>query len=123
MKTKHAQEAWIKTSDRLPAEYEEVHAKHKDGSVRIARLSKAEGGCWQLATFLIDTKRPGYAWNPRDVVAWRSIQPASTISDAAPELLEALRELYESLDSCVDLTPERMWKARAAIAKATGEQP
>lgn len=41
---------------------------------------------------------------------------------AAPDLLEALRELYESLDSCVDLTPERMWKARAAITKATGEQ-
>jgi len=41
---------------------------------------------------------------------------------AAPELLEALEELYDSVDSCVEFTPEKLWKARMAIAKAKGEQ-
>lgn len=40
---------------------------------------------------------------------------------AAPCLLEALDALYESVDSGVELTPEVMRKARAAIARATGE--
>lgn len=39
---------------------------------------------------------------------------------AAPDLLEALVDLYQSIDGCCDLTPEVMAKARAAIAKATG---
>lgn len=38
---------------------------------------------------------------------------------AAPELLEALVDLYQSIDSCCELTPEVMKKARAAVAKAT----
>jgi hypothetical protein len=37
---------------------------------------------------------------------------------AAPELLEALQQLYGAIDSCVELTPQRLAKARAAIAKA-----
>ena len=39
---------------------------------------------------------------------------------AAPELLAALQSLYNSVDSSVELTPEVMRAARAAIAKATG---
>lgn len=41
---------------------------------------------------------------------------------AAPELLEVLHELYVALeiDGCAQ--PFQMQKARAAIAKATGEQ-
>lgn len=41
---------------------------------------------------------------------------------AAPELLEALVALYESIDSCVELTPDALRQARAAIKKATGEE-
>jgi len=37
----------------------------------------------------------------------------------APDLLEALTKLCEAIDSCVDLTPEVLRNARAAIAKAT----
>lgn len=40
---------------------------------------------------------------------------------AAPEVLAALEGLLNALDSCVDLSPERLRCARAAIAKATGE--
>lgn len=39
---------------------------------------------------------------------------------ASPCLLDSLIELYDALDSCVDLTPEVMQNARTAIAKATG---
>lgn len=38
---------------------------------------------------------------------------------AAPDLLEALKSLYESIDSCIELTPEILQKAEAAIKKAT----
>lgn len=41
---------------------------------------------------------------------------------AAPELFESLSELYEALDSAVDLTPDLLHKARNAIAKARGSQ-
>ena len=40
---------------------------------------------------------------------------------AAPELLEALLDLYNALDSCIELTPKVLAKARAAIAQARGE--
>ena len=40
---------------------------------------------------------------------------------AAPELLEALLDLYNALDSCIDLTPKVLAKARAALAQARGE--
>ena len=40
---------------------------------------------------------------------------------AAPELLEALLDLYNALDSCIELTPKVLAKARAALAKARGE--
>jgi hypothetical protein len=38
---------------------------------------------------------------------------------SSKDLLEALIELYESIDSCVDLTPEVLNKAKSAIQKAT----
>lgn len=68
------QAEWIPTAERMPAPYQEVYAKHKDGQYRIARLSKAEGGCWQLATFLADTAAPGYAWRLEEVIAWCPLQ-------------------------------------------------
>lgn len=34
------------------------------------------------------------------------------------DLLEALKSLYNSVDSCIDLTPEVMMKAKEAIEKA-----
>jgi hypothetical protein len=34
---------------------------------------------------------------------------------------QALENLYNSVDSCMELTPEVMLKARAALAKAKGE--
>lgn len=37
---------------------------------------------------------------------------------ADPDLLEALQSLYNSVDSCIDLTPEVMIKAKKAIEKA-----
>jgi hypothetical protein len=74
---------WIKTSERMPRPYAEVYALHKDGGYRLARLSKSEGGCWQLATFLIDTKRPGYAWGLEDVIAWCPIKQPPAVDGAA----------------------------------------
>jgi len=38
---------------------------------------------------------------------------------AAPELLEALIKLYNSIDSCIDLTPELLIECNNAIKKAT----
>lgn len=40
---------------------------------------------------------------------------------AAPAMLEALEALYNSVDSCVELTPQVMHKAQDAIAKAKGD--
>lgn len=37
------------------------------------------------------------------------------------ELLEALEKLYNSIDSCIDLTPELLNKCSSAIKKAKGE--
>ena len=42
-------------------------------------------------------------------------------SEVGPELLEALLDLYNALDSCIELTPKVLAKARAALAKARGE--
>lgn len=39
---------------------------------------------------------------------------------AAPDLLEALRKIYSAIDSCVELTPDILKQARAAIDKAEG---
>jgi len=39
---------------------------------------------------------------------------------AAPELLDALNDLYNSIDSCMDLTPAVLEKSRKAINKALG---
>lgn len=38
---------------------------------------------------------------------------------AAPDLLKALSDLYNSIDSCVELTPDVLLKAKQAIKKAT----
>lgn len=38
----------------------------------------------------------------------------------APELLEVCRELYESIDCCITLTPELLRRVRAVLAKAQG---
>lgn len=38
---------------------------------------------------------------------------------AAPEPLEALQWLYNTIDSCVELTPEVLLNAKTAINKAT----
>ena len=127
---------WVKTADSLPKEYEEVYAKHEDGSIRIARLSKSEGGCWQLATFLTGTKRPGYAWPTDKVAEWRPIEPESTASIAAPELLAAAQRVEQRISYYASLAEEdapniEQWAysdnsgdlayLRAAIAKALGE--
>jgi len=39
----------------------------------------------------------------------------------APELLEALQNLYDAIDSCIDLTPELLQASRATINKALGK--
>ncbi len=129
MEAKHTPAPWIQASESLPNEYEDIYVKNADGVVRVARLSKAEGGCWQLATFLVDTKRPGYAWKMSDVVAWRAIQPTTVISNAAPDLLAALIVAEAALNHirCTnrtvpwDDTGPAVEQARAAIAKAQGE--
>lgn len=144
---KHTEGPWVKTAESLPKEYEEVYAKHEDGSIRIARLSKSEGGCWQLATFLVDTKRPGYAWPIDKVVEWRAIQPDTALSVAAPELLSLVlkrvkNEEQRFFEVWLDMkspsgdaeSVQRQWKESScyqdfllewgaevdAIAKATG---
>lgn len=40
---------------------------------------------------------------------------------AAPDLFEALEALFNAIDSSVDLTPEVMMSARAALSKAKGD--
>lgn len=47
-------------------------------------------------------------------------QANANLIAAAPELLEALKELYNAIDSCVDLTPEVMQKCSKALNKAKG---
>ena len=54
-----------------------------------------------------------YPWCPDSTSDWHLIA-------AAPELLEALKELYNAIDSCVDLTPEVMQKCSKALNKAKG---
>ena len=38
---------------------------------------------------------------------------------SAPELLESLKELYNAVDSCIDLTPEVLKRAKKLIEQAT----
>ena len=52
---------------------------------------------------------------------WREIQANARLIAAAPALLKALEGLYGAIDSCVELTPRTLDKARAAIAAATGD--
>lgn len=127
MEAKHTPAPWIQASESLPNEYEDVYVKNADGVVRVARLSKSEGGCWQLATFLVGTKRPGYVWKMSDVVAWRAIQPATTISTAAPDLLAAA-QAAEAIFSRQGWAPDgpdpeavALRLLRAAIARTQGE--
>ncbi len=57
--------------------------------------------------------------NPLHVCVFKTEANARLIA-SAPELLEALKELYEAVDSCVELTPEILNIAKQAIAKAEG---
>lgn len=42
------------------------------------------------------------------------------IEQQRDQLRAALDKLYNAMDSCVDLTPEVMWQARAALAATEG---
>lgn len=53
--------------------------------------------------------------------AGEEVKANARLIAAAPELLEALLDLYNALDSCIELTPKVLAKARAALAKARGE--
>ena len=65
-----------------------------------------------------------YNWqmaNVCQVYGMNDEQRQATIKliSAAPDLLEALTDLYNSIDSCIELTPNKLIKAKAAIEKAT----
>ena len=49
------------------------------------------------------------------------IEANAKLIAAAPDLLEALEDLYNAIDSCVDLTPDVLRKADKAIKKALEE--
>ena len=51
--------------------------------------------------------------DPEQVVA-----KVSQLRRQRDDLLEALEGIYEAFDSCVELRPELLWKARLAITKA-----
>jgi hypothetical protein len=55
-----------------------------------------------------------YPWVPENPADW-------TLMAAAPDLLEALLEFVKSFEGCYADGEPAMIKARAAIAKATGE--
>lgn len=67
-------------------------------------------GIWTVA--YVNNRRDEFAANRRLIAA-------------APDLLESLQDIYADLIQDAIPSPESDWwnKARAAIAKATGEQP
>lgn len=42
----------------------------------------------------------------------------ANLISAAPDLYNALKKLYDAIDSCVELTPETLQEALAALKKA-----
>jgi hypothetical protein len=70
---------------------------------------------------IIECHAPIPALDPHGIEAEGNAQFVVHACNNHYELLEALEKLYSAVDSCVELTPEVMWGARNAIAKAKGE--
>lgn len=57
-------------------------------------------------------------WRQFPSINFQEMQAAnSRLIAAAPRLYNALKKLYESIDSCVDLTPEVMKEAKDALSE------
>lgn len=84
-----AAQDWISVADRLPEPYREVHAKHADGSFRIARRSKKSGGCWQLACFGEGEKS---LWPDNDVTHWCILAASESVLPTPPAALQGAED-------------------------------
>ena len=61
-------------------------------------------------------------WRQFPSVNFQKMQAANAnLIASAPRLYNALKRLYESVDSCAELTPEVMIEAREALKEATKE--
>ena len=71
---------------------------------------------------MIAGAKPGYLAEVRDCGSGDVGDNARLIS-AAPDLLEALRLMVDLVELAVPFEGDTLRRARAAIAKATGDQP
>lgn len=87
--------------------------KHTPGPWRYLR----ENGSPTTGQHMIAGAKPGYLAEVRDCGS-EDVEANARLIAAAPDMYEALKALYNSIDSCVELNPKVLFKARAAIAKA-----
>lgn len=102
--------------------------------------TKHTPGPWEKADGTDGITRGVRGWHGPEmvnVINWNGISRATSVTGqanarlivAAPDLLEALQELCEIVEDAIeqksakDLDSFTLQPARAAIAKATGEQP
>ena len=102
MKTKYTPGPWS------------VFYDHEDIPEEIAFIAASDSD-----RYFKDDLAVVYCTGANDIHGERRRADAALMA-AAPELLGALKSLYDSVDSCIDLTPEVMLAARAALFKATG---
>lgn len=84
---------------------------------------KGTKGPWKVTRLAIWTEDGKTAiadtWDQQgDYPTKLKAQENSKLIAASPDLLEALQVLYNSIDSCVELTPKVLLQAKTAINKA-----
>lgn len=90
---------------------------------------KGTKGKWEIAgnkkTFIYalneDKDRNAFYLNINNdgKISLEEIQANALLISKAPELLQQLEKLYNSIDSCIDLTPELLIETQLLIKQAT----
>lgn len=61
-------------------------------------------------------------YNGLAIYDFNEVEANAQLIATAPELLKALKELYNAIGSCIDLTPELMQSTLKTINKALGNE-